>query len=112
MRSISDGELKTSANANISKFIDLAVNNGANRVENIDFVISKKTLDENSKELLKEAFRDAKDKAEILAMEGNFTIAGVKKLIRAQQEGIPHQPISTIIMLEMLLKKCHHLPHK
>ncbi len=73
-------ELKTSANANISKFIDIAVNNGANRVENIDFVISKKTLDENSKELLKEAFRDAKVKAQVLASEGNFTIAGVKKI--------------------------------
>jgi uncharacterized protein YggE len=73
-------ELKTSANANISKFIDLAVDNGANRVENIDFVISKKTLDENNMELLKEAFRDAKQKAEILATEGNFTIAGVKKI--------------------------------
>ena len=73
-------ELKTSANANISQFIDLAVNNGANRVENIDFVISKKTLDENSLELLKEAYRNAKQKAEILAIEGNFTIAGVKKI--------------------------------
>lgn len=73
-------ELKTSANANISQFIDLAVNNGANRVENIDFVISKKTLDENSLELLKEAYRDAKQKAQILAIEGNFTISGVKKI--------------------------------
>jgi uncharacterized protein YggE len=73
-------ELKTSANANISQFIDLAVNNGANRVENIDFVISKKTLDKNSLELLKEAYRDAKQKAQILAIEGNFTIAGVKKI--------------------------------
>ena len=73
-------ELKTSAGANISKFIDLAVNNGANRVENIDFVISKKTLDENSMELLKEAFRNAKLKAEVLATEGNFTVASVKKI--------------------------------
>jgi len=31
-------------------------------------------------ELLKEAFRNAKQKAEILATEGNFTIAGVKKI--------------------------------
>ncbi len=73
-------ELKTSASANISKFIDLAVNNGANRVENIDFVISKKTLDQNSLELLKEAFRNAKEKAEILAVEGNFTVTGVKQI--------------------------------
>ncbi len=80
-------ELKTSANANISKFIDLAVNNGANRVENIDFVISKKTLDENSMELLKDAFRNAKQKAEILGTEGNFTIAGVKKIDTSSEGG-------------------------
>jgi len=80
-------ELKTSANANISKFVDLAVNNGANRVENIDFVISKKTLDENTMELLKEAFRNAKQKAEILATEGNFTITGVKKIDTSSEGG-------------------------
>jgi uncharacterized protein YggE len=80
-------ELKTSAGVNISKFIDLAVNNGANRVENIDFVISKKTLDENSMDLLKEAFRDAKLKAEVLAAEGNFTVAGVKKIDASSAQG-------------------------
>ena len=80
-------ELKTSASANISKFIDLAVNNGANRVESIDFVISKKTLDENYMELLKEAFRDAKQKAEVLAAEGNFTVAGIKKIDAGTADG-------------------------
>ena len=80
-------ELKTSPNANISKFIDIAVNNGVNRVENIDFVISKKTLDENSIELLKGAFKDAKLKAEVLATEGNFTIAGVKRIDTSSSAG-------------------------
>lgn len=73
-------ELKTSANANISKFIDLAITNGANRVENIDFVTSKKTLDNMSLELLKEALNYAKEKASMLAIEGNFTIAGIKQI--------------------------------
>jgi uncharacterized protein len=73
-------ELKTSTNTNISKFIDLAVNNGANRVDSFDFVMSKKILDENSMELLKDAFRNAKQKAEMLAKEGNFTIVGIKKI--------------------------------
>jgi uncharacterized protein len=80
-------ELKTSTNTNISKFVDLAVNNGANRVENIDFVISKKTLDENSMELLKDAFRNAKQKAEILGTEGNFTITGIKKIDTSSEGG-------------------------
>jgi uncharacterized protein YggE len=85
-------EIKTSTNVNISQFIDLAVNNGANRVENIDFVISKKTLDENSLELLKEAFRDAKQKAQILAAEGNFEIIGVKKIDTSTEAGYTPQP--------------------
>jgi uncharacterized protein YggE len=73
-------ELKTSANANISQFIDLAVNNGANRVENIEFVTSKKTLDNVSLELLKEAFANAQEKAIVLAIEGNFSLAGIKQI--------------------------------
>lgn len=73
-------ELKTSTNANISKFIDLAVNTGVNRVENIDFVVSKKTLDNINLELLEQAFKNAKEKAEVLAKVGNFTILGVKNI--------------------------------
>ncbi|HEU5119872.1 MAG TPA: SIMPL domain-containing protein [Candidatus Nitrosocosmicus sp.] len=73
-------ELKTSSNTNISKFIDLAISTGANRVENIEFVTSKKTLDKVSLELLKEALNNAKEKASILAVEGNFTIAGIKQI--------------------------------
>jgi uncharacterized protein len=45
----------TSANANISSFIDLAVKNGVNRVESIEFITSKKVIDENYNELLKQA---------------------------------------------------------
>lgn len=73
-------DLNTTVNANISKFIDIAVANGANRVENINFVTSKKILDETSLILLKEAFKNAKVKAETLAIEGNFNISGVKKI--------------------------------
>lgn len=80
-------ELTTSANTNISKFIDLAVNNGANRVENINFVVSKKTLDRNSIDLLKEAFKNAKEKAEVLAIEGNFSILGVKNIDAGSENG-------------------------
>ena len=80
-------ELKTSTNANISQFIDLAVNSGANRVENIDFVVSKTTLDKNNLDMLKEAFKNARDKAEVLAAEGNFTILGVKKIDTSSENG-------------------------
>ncbi len=54
--------ITTSSNTNISSFIDFAVNSGANRVDSIEFISSKKALNENSKELLQEAFNDAKQK--------------------------------------------------
>ncbi len=79
--------LTTSSNANISSFIDIAVNSGANRVDSIEFTSSKKVLNENYKELLKEAFNDAKQKAEILSNEGNFLINGVKRIDLAQNNG-------------------------
>ncbi len=83
--------LTTSANANISSFIDLAVKNGVNRVESIDFITSKKVIDENYNELLKQAFINAKQKAEILAVQGGFLINGVKKIDIQQDNG--NQPI-------------------
>ena len=79
--------LTTSSNANISSFIDFAVNSGANRVDSIEFTSSKKVLNENFKELLKEAFNDAIQKVEILSNEGNFLINGVKNIDLAQDNG-------------------------
>jgi uncharacterized protein YggE len=79
--------LTTSSNANISSFIDFAVNSGANRVDSIEFTSSKKVLNKNFKELLKEAFNDAMQKVEILSNEGNFLINGVKNIDLTQNNG-------------------------
>jgi uncharacterized protein len=84
--------LTVSANVNISSFIDLAVNNGVNRVESIEFTTSKKVIDENYNELLKEAFINAKQKAEILSGEGGFLINGVKKIDISQDNGNQPSP--------------------
>lgn len=78
--------LTTSSNANTS-FIDFAVNSGANRVDSIEFTSSKKVLNENFNELLKDAFTDAIQKVEILSNEGNFLINGVKNIDLAQNNG-------------------------
>ena len=91
--------LTTSSNANISSFIDFAVNSGANRVDNIEFTSSKKVLNENFKELLKEAFNDAMQKVEILSNEGNFLINGVKNIDLAQNNGY-NPPITPYYALD------------
>jgi uncharacterized protein len=79
--------LTTSANANISSFIDLAVKNGVNLVESIEFITSKKVMGDNYNESLKQAFINAKHKAEILSVQGGFLINGVKNIDIPQDNG-------------------------
>ena len=80
--------LTTSAHANISFYVDLAVNNGANRVEQIEFTSSKKVLNENINELLKEAFINGKQKAEALSTTAGFIVNGVKRIEIAPDNGL------------------------
>ena len=85
--------LTTSANVNISSFIDLAITNGANRIDGVEFITSKKVMDENFNNLLKDAFDNAKQRAETLSMQGGFLINGVKKIDIPQNNGnMPPQP--------------------
>jgi uncharacterized protein len=79
--------LTTSAHANISFYVDLAVKNGANRVEQIEFTSSKKVLNENFNELLKEAFINGKQKAEALSATAGFIVNGVKRIDIAAGDG-------------------------
>jgi len=72
--------LTTSTHANISFYVDLAVKNGANRVEQIEFTSSKKVLNENFNELLKEAFINGKQKADALSTTAGFIVNGVKRI--------------------------------
>jgi uncharacterized protein YggE len=88
IRALNKKTLTTSSNANISSFIDFAVNSGANRVDGIEFTTSKKVPNENYKELLKEAFNDPKQKAEILSNEGKFYINSAKNIDLSQNNGI------------------------
>ncbi len=80
--------LTTSAHANISFYADLAVNNGANRVEQIEFTSSKKVLNENINELLKEAFINGKQKAEALSTTAGFIVNGVKRIEITPDNGL------------------------
>jgi uncharacterized protein YggE len=80
--------LTVSANVNLSSFIDPAVNNGANRVDSIEFIASEKIQDKNYNELLKEAYANAKEKADILSREGGFNVNGVKKIELRPEDGI------------------------
>ena len=88
--------LITSSNVNISSFIDLSINNGVNRVESIDYITSKKVINDNFNELLKSAFNNAKQRAETLSILGGFVINGVKKIDIPQADVNPPSPSPTL----------------
>ena len=104
--------LTTSANVNISSFIDLAINNGANRIDGIEFITSKKVIDENFNNLLKEAFDNAKQRAETLSVQGGFLINGVKKIDVPQNNGNmpPQPPVPSFAFNADSLQKSSSLP--
>jgi uncharacterized protein len=61
----------------ISKLIDTAVNAGANRVNNVQFVFSPEKLKSTEDGLIKAAIADAKSRADLVASAAGVTITGV-----------------------------------
>ena len=66
--------------SNISNWIDVAVSNGVNRINNIVFTISEEKFADIKKNLIAQAINDAKIKAEIAASALGLNITGVKKI--------------------------------
>jgi uncharacterized protein YggE len=48
---------------NVSRWIDTAIASGANTVNNVDFTISDKKLDETKNSLIKQAINNARTEA-------------------------------------------------
>jgi uncharacterized protein len=65
---------------NISRWIDTAVAAGANTVNNVDFTISDKKLDETKNSLIKQAINNARTKANIAASILGLKVVGVKSV--------------------------------
>jgi uncharacterized protein YggE len=60
--------------------IDTAVNNGANRINGIEFTISSERRGELRTRALEQAMADARQEAETLASSANMTITGVESI--------------------------------
>jgi uncharacterized protein len=82
----------TSSNIDsISQWIDTAVKNGANIVNEIYFSISPNKMDKINNGLLKEAVGNAKSKADLVAEAAGLKIAGIKS-ITIGESGFPPVP--------------------
>lgn len=82
----------TSSNIDsISQWIDTAVKNGANIVNEIYFSVSNNKMDKINNGLLKEAVGNAKSKADLVAEAAGLKIAGIKS-ITIGESGLPPVP--------------------
>ena len=77
---------------NVSKWIDASIEAGANTVNNIDFILSDKKLEEIKTSLIKQAIEDARTKVNSAASALGFKVVGVKS-INLGNFGIQPPPI-------------------
>jgi uncharacterized protein len=73
-------QIESSNINNISRWIDIAISTGANRVDSIYFSVSDKKLDEIKNNLLKDAINNAKAKADIAASILGLKVVGVRSM--------------------------------
>lgn len=72
----------TSSNLNdIPKWLDTAVNAGANRVDGINFQLSNEKMTEVRNSLIRNAISDAREKADLAAPAVGLNVVGVKSLV-------------------------------
>ncbi|HJT47691.1 MAG TPA: SIMPL domain-containing protein [Nitrososphaeraceae archaeon] len=81
---------------NTSKWIDTAINAGANMVDRIDFVVSNKKLQETRTHLINQAMQDARAKADILASAAKMKVVGIRSIYL---NGLDFQPTFSSIPL-------------
>lgn len=80
--------------ANVSDWIDAAVNAGANRVDSLSFTLSEERLDEIRVGLMQEAVDNARSKADALAQALDVEVTGVKAASLFDFSNPPVTPLS------------------
>jgi uncharacterized protein YggE len=78
---------------NTSKWIDAAIDAGANTVDGIDFALSDKKLQETKTNLIKQAMRDARAKADIVASAAGVKIVGIRSISLNELAIQPHNSV-------------------
>ncbi|MFL6346476.1 MAG: SIMPL domain-containing protein [Nitrososphaeraceae archaeon] len=81
---------------NTSKWIDTAIDAGANIVNRIDFALSDKKLEEAKNTLIKQAMQDSRAKADIVASTVGMKVVGIRSISLNE---LPVQPPPTPIPL-------------
>jgi len=83
-------KVKTTDLTKVGTIVDIAVNNGANQVNNINFGLTEEKEQEYKKQALSEAAENAKEKAEILAESIGFKLGKVKTVSESNFYYVPY----------------------
>lgn len=85
-------QIESSNINNISRWIDIAISTGANRVDSIYFSVSDKKLDDIKNNLLNDAINNAKYKADNVASILGLKVIGVRSINLNEFESPPPIP--------------------
>lgn len=90
-RAIQAFEITLSDVARTGEIIDVAVNNGANRVDGVEFTLADDTRRQLRADALREAVANARADADVLANASNLTITGVRAVSTGEGGFTPHR---------------------
>jgi len=77
-------KIKTTDLTKVGKIVDVAVDNGANQINNINFELSEEKEQEYKKQALAEATNNAKEKAETIADSLGVKLGKIKSVSEAE----------------------------
>jgi uncharacterized protein YggE len=85
-------QIESSNLDNVSQWVDTAVASGANSINNIDFSITEKKLEDTRDKLIVDAIANAKQKAETAARAVQLNITGVNAIVIDSSTTTPPLP--------------------
>ncbi len=84
-------KVRTTDMTKVGEIVDIAVENGANQINNINFGLSKERDQEYKKQALAEATRNAKDKAETIAESLGVRLGSIKTVTESSYHYMPYR---------------------
>lgn len=73
------------------EIVDVAVNNGANRIDGVTFTLSEETRQQLREQALREAVSTARTEADVLADAAGLEIAGVRSISTVRGDVVPYR---------------------
>jgi len=106
-------KIKTTDLTKVGKIVDVAVDNGANQINNINFELSEEKEQEYKKQALAEATNNAKEKAETIADSLGVKLGKIKSVSEAEYYFRPYAyPMAEVAVEKAVAEAAAIMPGK